>query len=191
MERRSRSSRALADAFLRRESVVALAPVAGEERFSTSDLVAVERETLAAADRRAGAGVAIAEAAAVHAAIRARPSLSDEQRELVMALTRSGRGVEVVRSPAGSGKTFALDAAREAWQASGVPVLGCALSARAACELRDQAAVEATTIARLTHALHLGLALAPRTVLLRPGRCFLLTKPAWSVPARSRGWPTP
>jgi excisionase family DNA binding protein len=157
---------ALADAFLRRESVVALAPVVGEARFSTCELVAVERGALANAVHRAGAGVATADAAALYTAISARPSLSDEQRELVVALTRSGRGVEVVRSPAGAGKTFALDAARESWQASGVPVLGCALSARAACELRDQAAVEATTIARLTHALDLGVALAPGTVLL-------------------------
>jgi hypothetical protein len=160
------SIEALADAFLQRDSVVALAPVAGEARFSTCELVAVERGTLATAVARVGARVATVDAGAVDAAIKARPSLSDEQRELVVALTRSGRGVEVVRSPAGSGKTFALDAAREAWQASGVPVLGCALSARAACELRDQAAVEATTIARLTHALDLGVALAPRTVLL-------------------------
>ena len=160
------SIEAFADAFLRRDSVVPLAPVAGEERFSTRELIAVERGTLAAADRRAGAGVAISDADALDAAIESRPSLRDEQRELVVALTRSGRGVEIVRSPAGAGKTFALDAAREAWQASGVPVLGCALSARAACELRDQAAVEATTIARLTHALDLGVALAPGTVLL-------------------------
>jgi conjugative relaxase-like TrwC/TraI family protein len=160
------NSEGLADAFLQRDSVVALAPVAGEERFSTRELVAVERATLASAVRRVGAGVAIADEAALDAAIKARPSLSDEQRELVVALSRSGRGVEVVRSPAGSGKTFALDAAREAWQASAVPVLGCALSARAACELRDQAVVEATTIARLTYALDLGIVLAPGTVLL-------------------------
>ena len=48
------------------------------------------------------------------------------------ALTASGRGVEVVRAPAGAGKTFALDAAREAWARSDLEVIGCALSARAA-----------------------------------------------------------
>jgi ATP-dependent exoDNAse (exonuclease V) alpha subunit len=95
-----------------------------------------------------------------------RPSLSDEQRELVRALTRQGGGVEVVRAPAGTGKTFALDAAREAWQRSGIPVLGCALSARAASELRDQASIDATTIARLTYGLDHGLTLAADSVLL-------------------------
>ena len=84
------------------------------------------------------------------AALDARPTLSAEQRELVASLTRSGDGVQVVRAAAGTGKTFALGAAVEAWQRSGIPVLGCALSARAACELRDQTGIDATTIARLT-----------------------------------------
>ncbi len=74
--------------------------------------------------------------------------------------------MEVVRAPAGTGKTFALDAAREAWQASGVPVLGCALSAKAAGELRDQAAIDTTTIARLTYALDHGVRLAQGSVLV-------------------------
>ena len=74
--------------------------------------------------------------------------------------------MEVVRAPAGTGKTFALDAAREAWQASGVPVLGCALSAKAAGELRDQAAIDTTTIARLTYALEQGVRLADGSVLV-------------------------
>ena len=155
-----------ADAFLERQSVVALAPVAGEQRFSTSELVTVEQRTFATAGRRMGAGVAIADSSAAQRATKVRPSLSREQRDLVASLTQSGRGVEVVRAPAGAGKTFALDAARDAWQTSGVPVLGCALSARAASELRDQAAVEATTIAHLARALDLGLELAPGTVLL-------------------------
>ena len=47
-----------------------------------------------------------------------------------------------------------------------MPVIGCALSARAACELRDQAGVEATTIARLTRALDRGVTLAAGTVVI-------------------------
>ncbi|MBA3407639.1 MAG: AAA family ATPase, partial [Solirubrobacterales bacterium] len=94
------------------------------------------------------------------------PSLSDEQRALVLALTRSGDGVQVVRSAAGTGKTFALGAAVEAWQHSGIAVLGCGLSARAACELRDQAGIDATTIASLRQGLDQAVALAHGAVLL-------------------------
>jgi ATP-dependent exoDNAse (exonuclease V) alpha subunit len=92
--------------------------------------------------------------------------MTPEQRELVAALTQGERGVQVIRAAAGTGKTFALDAAREVWQSSGVAVLGCALSAKAAAELRDQAAIDATTIARLTYALDRGLRLASGSVLV-------------------------
>jgi type II secretory ATPase GspE/PulE/Tfp pilus assembly ATPase PilB-like protein len=69
-------------------------------------------------------------------ALAARPALSDEQRAMVTGLVTSGAGVEIVVGAAGTGKTFALDAARAAWQASGITVIGAALSARAAAELQ-------------------------------------------------------
>ena len=68
---------------------------------------------------------------------------------MVRRLTRDGDGVAVVIGKAGTGKTYALDAAREAWEASGIRVTGVALAARAALELRDAAGIESTTLARL------------------------------------------
>ena len=155
-----------ADAFLLRGEVVELDEAAGERRFTTRELLGIERELLNGAEQRRDQGIARARLHHVDDALAARPSLSAEQRELVEALAWGGDGVQVVRAPAGAGKTFALDAAREAWKRSGVPVLGCALSARAACELRDQAAIDATTIARLTHALDRGAGLSRGGVLV-------------------------
>src|SRR5207244_11830723 len=63
--------------------------------------------------------------------------------------TRSGAGVEVVVGVAGSGKTYALSAAHDAWTTSGYRVIGAALSARAAAELRDGSGIPSTTLARL------------------------------------------
>jgi ATP-dependent exoDNAse (exonuclease V) alpha subunit len=157
---------ARADAFLHRGEIVALDPVAGERCYTTRELLLIERELVDGAIQRRGSGVGLAEEAAVDGAIDPRPNLNYEQRELVRALTSSGDGVQVVRAAAGTGKTFALDAARQAWQNSGVPVLGCALSARAACELHDQAGVDAVTIARLRHALGRGIELARGSVLI-------------------------
>ncbi len=42
---------------------------------------------------------------------RSRPTLGDDQRAMIVALTTGGRGVDVVVAPAGSGKTYALAAA--------------------------------------------------------------------------------
>jgi ATP-dependent exoDNAse (exonuclease V) alpha subunit len=68
---------------------------------------------------------------------------------MVRRLTTSGAGVEVVVGKAGTGKTYALDAAREAWEASGLQVTGVALAARAALELEESAGIRSTTLARL------------------------------------------
>jgi Ti-type conjugative transfer relaxase TraA len=155
-----------AAAFLARPEIVELEPDAGEARYTTRGLVRTERELLDQAALRSQAAVAVARREAVDAALDARPKLSDEQRELVVALSGRGDGVHVVRAAAGTGKTFALDAAVEAWRRSGVPVLGCALSARAAAELRDHAGVDATTITRLRRAFGEGVALAPGSVLI-------------------------
>ena len=152
-----------ADAFLTRERIVELEPVAGERRYSTRELLQLEHAAIKRASRPVEPMVT---ERALTAALATRPSITGEQRALVTAITRRERGVEVVLAPAGTGKTFALDAAREAWQNSGVPVLGCALSAKAANELRDQAAIDTTTIARLTYTLEKGAQLTRGSVLV-------------------------
>jgi conjugative relaxase-like TrwC/TraI family protein len=155
-----------ADAFLAIGEIVELAPDRGERRYTTRSLLVIERELLERAETRRGARVAMATSDSVRAAVAVRTTLSDEQRELIVALTGEGHGVHVVRAAGGTGKTFALEAAAEAWRRSGIPVVGCALSARAACELRDQAGIDTTTIARLQRALDDGVTLAAGAVLI-------------------------
>lgn len=153
---------ARADQLLTDSRVVALQ----DGRFSTRELLDLERGLIDSARRRAGERAPGGTAEEIGLAFRARPKLAREQQELVARLVGLPAGVQVVLAPAGTGKTFALDAAREAWQRAGVPVIGCALSARAACELRDQAAIETTTIARLRIALDAGSELQPGSVLI-------------------------
>lgn len=160
----------LADAWIASEVVVPL-PMSGKpepagRRFTTTEMLAIEQGLVDGAQARVDTGVAQARIDEVERAISERPTLTDEQAALVRGLTQSGHGVEVVRAAAGTGKTFALDAARDAWQASDVPLLGCALSARAAVELQSQSGVRSDTVARLERQLAQGHRIPPGSVLI-------------------------
>ena len=164
-----RDVEAFADELLATSAVVRVDDAggpAGEPRYTTPELLAVERELLATAAGRRDDAVAIADPADVAASIAERPALTEDQAQLVRRLTGSGDGLEVVRAPAGTGKTFALETARTAWEAGGHRVFGCALSARAARELQDQAGIDATTIARLAGELDRGHSLQRGDVLI-------------------------
>jgi Ti-type conjugative transfer relaxase TraA len=118
-------------------------------RYSTQELIALETRLVRRAATDSGESRGVAAENSVLAALSARPSLSDEQVEMVAALTTSGRAVDVVIAAAGTGKTFSLDAARDAWQRSGHLVIGTALAARAAAELEATAGIPSHTVAGL------------------------------------------
>lgn len=136
-----------------------------ERRFSTRDMLATETRLLELADRRPDPEPRVPQLVVDHA-LAVRPSLSPEQQTVVRRLCGDADGVTVLRAAAGTGKTFVLDAAREAWEGEGLPVLGCALSARAARELQDQSAIPAQTIAALRRGLETGHALPEHAVLV-------------------------
>ena len=118
-------------------------------RYSTRELLALEQRVVdqAIAEQHAAAGVA--DEAAVDAALGSRPSMGEDQASLVRRVCRDGAGIQVVVGPPGTGKTFALAAAREAWEASGFRVYGAAVARRAAVELSSSAGIDATSIAAL------------------------------------------
>jgi conjugative relaxase-like TrwC/TraI family protein len=150
-------------------------------RWTTPEMLATESRLIDGALSRSDDLTGMATPESVHAAIVARPVLSDEQIAMVERLTGSGAGVDVVVGVAGSGKTFALGAARDAWVASDNRVLGAALSARAAGELQDGSGIPSTTIARL-----LGDLDRPDADGLPP-RCVLVVDEAGMVGTRQLG----
>src|SRR5665809_15260 len=93
--------------------------------------------------------VAVADPESLEETLAQRPSLSEEQRSMVSALVTSGAGVDIVVGKAGTGKTFALEAARDAWVRSGYRVIGCSTGARAAMELETHSGIASTTITSL------------------------------------------
>jgi Ti-type conjugative transfer relaxase TraA len=156
----------LTDGLLTGPAVVRVSGDGHDARFTTPELLALERELLDDASQRRDDGVALVARAEVERVVEARGILSDEQAALVHGLTGEGSGVQVVRAPAGTGKTFALEAAREAWEQAGYRVFGAALSARAASELQSQAGIDSTTIARLRGDLDRGHGLRDGDVLV-------------------------
>ena len=136
-------------------------------RYSTPELIATERRLVDGAQAREGEGAGEATPGALEEALKARPHLSSEQVAMVRSLTGSGDGVEVVRAAAGTGKTTALEAAQEAWGASGYRVVGATLAARAAAEMRAVGGIsQAGTIARLLMDLERGWGFSERTVVV-------------------------
>ncbi len=139
----------------------------GGPTYSTAELLAVEERLVASAVSRRRSGCGMATAEALTAALAARPALSGEQARLVVALATTGNGLDVVAAAAGTGKTFSLDSARDAWQRSGFRVIGCALAARAAAELEAGAGIASMTVARLLTDLDgPGGGLGPRTIVV-------------------------
>ncbi len=121
----------------------------GGPLYSTAALMQTEADLLASATRRHGEAAAVCPPAALEAAIAARPTLSEEQEQMIRRLCRSGRGVEVVVGRAGTGKTYALDAARAAWTDAGIPVIGAALAARTAAGLQAGTGIASGTVDQL------------------------------------------
>lgn len=142
-----------------------LVSAGGEERrYSTPELLALENEILdtAGAGRNRDRGAVSPTTA--EAVLGAHTELSPEQTEMVDRLLTDGDAMAVVVGRAGTGKTYALAAAREGWQTEGHQVIGAALARRASLELRDGAGIDATSL----HALLADLRGRPGELFSRP-----------------------
>lgn len=133
--------------------------------YSTEELLGLEASVLASARTRATAGVAVVPPEALDGVLAGR-TLSDEQVTMVRRLCSDGTGLDVVVGRGGSGKTFALGVAREAWDAAGVPVLGCALAARAAQNLEQESGIQSTTVRSVVSRMRRDESLPAGTVLV-------------------------
>ena len=124
--------------------------------FTTPELLELERNLIVWATEGFGHVVPAARSDAVEQALAVRPSLSDEQIDMVRRVCSSDApAIQIVAGRPGAGKTYATAACVEAFVSSGVPVVGCALSATAAAELESATNLQvltgslACTIARL------------------------------------------
>ncbi len=158
----------LADQFYAERTVSVVAERALEERrWSTPELLAVEQRLVTAAAGRAGEQTTVVAHEAVRAALAAHPSAGPDQQAMVRDVCQGGAGVALVVGKAGTGKTFALGAARHAWQLDGYRLLATAPTGIATVSLEAEGFEEVATCDRLLADLdHSREQLDSRTVLV-------------------------
>jgi hypothetical protein len=135
---------------------------------------AIARSVESQASRRNAACVtpAAAQDAIDRAEVRLARPLTDGQRQAVAAMLTSGRGVELVVGVAGSGKTTALAATRDGFEAAGFVVLGTSTSGQAARTLDREAGIDSRTLASLNYRIQ------HNTLLLLPCHVAVLDEAA-------------
>jgi conjugative relaxase-like TrwC/TraI family protein len=158
----------LADRFLAERTVSVVADRALEERrWSTAELLGVEQRLIASTVDRVGEQTAVVAHEAVRAALAAHPTAGEDQQGMVRDICQGGAGVALVVGRAGTGKTFALGAARHAWQLDGYRPLATAPTGIATVSLEAEGFEEVATCDRLLADLERGQeTLDCRTVLV-------------------------
>jgi conjugative relaxase-like TrwC/TraI family protein len=158
----------LADRFCAERAVAVVADRAVEERrWSTPELLSVEQRLVAAATGRADEQAAVVSHDAVRAALQTHPTAGEDQRAMVRDVCQGGQGVALVIGRAGTGKTFALGAARHAWQLDGYRPLATAPTGIATVSLEAEGFEEVATCDRLLADLDHGREqLDARTILV-------------------------
>ena len=117
-------------------------------RFTTRELLEVERDALELATAGRDVGAPVADGRTVLRGLR-DSGLSREQQRLVREAALSRDRVVCVVGVAGSGKTTALQMLNEIHRASGIEVMGAAPSGRAADELHTATGIPSSTLHRL------------------------------------------
>ncbi|MEE8408850.1 MAG: Ti-type conjugative transfer relaxase TraA [Myxococcota bacterium] len=139
----------------------------GQERFTTREMLEVERNMLDDAQRMAARQGHNVSDRAIRQAAEARPNLSSEQLEMLRHVAKDSGELAVVQGVAGAGKSYALGAAREAWEAQGYRVLGGALAGKAAEGLEISAGIRSRSLHAWEHSWKRGYdRLASKDVLV-------------------------
>jgi Ti-type conjugative transfer relaxase TraA len=120
----------------------------GQERYTTEEMLKLESQMLLQARSLHQQASHRVQDRALAQAVAER-SLSKEQQSALQHITAQG-GLKCLVGYAGTGKSYLLGAAREAWEASGYRVRGVALSGIAAQNLEQSSGIVSRTVASQT-----------------------------------------
>lgn len=141
-----RSIQAVRESLTHAEQVVPLGLIDGELRFTTREILEIEKAMLAAVERSKEQEVAKVLDQTIEAAILLRPTIKPEQAEALRHVAGDSGRISVVTGDAGTGKTYMLDALREIYETEGYTVRGASLAGKAAQGLEDGANIPSQTI---------------------------------------------
>lgn len=152
---------------LHSDDIVRLGRYYGEERFTTKEMLSLEKSLLAATEKLSQSQAHVVSAEGVMRTLSQHGELSEEQMKALWHVTTGTGGIAVVSGMAGTGKTRMLDVARSAWEAEGFHVEGGALAGRAAQQLSDDAHFQTRTIAKYLNDIERGaIRLDAQTILV-------------------------
>ncbi|HUX64331.1 MobF family relaxase [Sulfuricella sp.] len=126
-----------------------------ENRYTSREMWQLEKNMGEQAVRMAGERGHQVKDTSLQAATASR-TLSDEQKTALKHITQDSGRIAVVQGTAGAGKSYMLDAAREAWERDGYTVRGAALAGKAAEGLEKASAIPSQTLHSLAFELQQG-----------------------------------
>jgi conjugative relaxase-like TrwC/TraI family protein len=138
--------------------IVPLAAVEREPLFTTKEILTIEAGLLASVDAGKTSKSHVVPKQVVERILNDKLPLhtglsederirNEEQRKAVHQVTAKSGDIQVIEGMAGTGKTYTLNVARQVWSKAGYRVVGLALSAAAAANLKRGAQIESETIA--------------------------------------------
>ena len=141
---------ALQQELLTSTQVVSLRPRFGESRWTTPEMLALEKHALQTADNLHHGERNLPEARSlVNQVLPNHAHLSVEQRVALRHVTGHEGGIRVVTGMAGTGKSSLFCAAKEVWTAQERQVYGACLAGKAAQELTQTSGVASQTLHRM------------------------------------------
>lgn len=136
------------------------------QRYTTPEMLATEARIIEVGKKLAGYNPKFCIDQTIIKQAASAKNLSNEQKNALIHLCQGNR-LSIVQGYAGSGKTFLLSAAKDAFEQSGFEVIGTAISSKAASGLAESTGIQSSNIAMLQINIAIGLVnLTEKTVLI-------------------------